>query len=251
MPDPLTMRQRFERARAEGVPLVGGHRGNSAELPENTLPAYESAVELGVDVIECDVHLTADGELIVIHDHTLNRTTDATGFVGQRTLAELRALDAGGGERLPLLEEVCAVARDRVGLCVETKQMPVPYPGLEEKLVAELRRLDMVAQTCVISFRHGSALCVKELEPGLQVGVITGALPVDPVHVLTSARADIYAPHWAAMDPELVGVVHEAGGVVGCWTVDDETSAAWCRACMPDSVFTNRPREILPLLRGA
>lgn len=250
MPDALSMAQRFARARAEGVPLVGGHRGNSAELPENTLPAYESAVELGVDLIECDVHLTADGELIVIHDHTLPRTTGQAGFVGQRTLAELRSLDAGGGERLPLLEEVCAVARDRVGLCVETKQMPVPYPGLEEKLVAELRRLDMVAQTSVISFRHSSALRVKELEPRLQVGVITGARPVDPVSVLASARADIYAPHWAAMDPELVAAVHDAGGVVGCWTVDDETSAAWCRACAPDSVFTNRPREVLPWIRG-
>ncbi|MBO0688137.1 MAG: hypothetical protein J2P40_01000 [Candidatus Dormibacteraeota bacterium] len=250
MPDTLSMQQRYARARADGVPLVGGHRGNSAELPENTLPAYESAVALGVDLIECDVHLTADGELIVIHDHTLHRTTGESGFVWQRTLAELRSLDAGGGERLPLLEEVCAVARDRVGLCVETKQMPVPYPGLEEKLVAELRRLDMVAQSCVISFRHGSARRVKELEPRLQVGVITGALPIDPVQVLTSARADIYAPHWAAMDPELVAALHEAGAVVGCWTVDDETSAAWCRACAPDSLFTNRPREVMPWVRG-
>ena len=172
MPDPLTIQERFARARAQGASLVGGHRGNSGELPE-----YESAVELGVDMIECDVHLTSDGELIVIHDHTLDRTTNASGLVGQRTLAELRSLDAGDGERLPLLEEVCSVARHRVGLCVETKQTPVPYPGLEEKLVAELRRLDMVEQTCVISFRHGSALCAKELEPRLQVGVITGARP--------------------------------------------------------------------------
>jgi glycerophosphoryl diester phosphodiesterase len=246
---PVTVQQRFARARADAVPLVGGHRGNPSELPENTLPAYESAVELGVDLIECDVHLTADGELIVIHDHTLDRTTDASGLVGQRTLAELRSLDAGGGERLPLLEEVCGVARGRVGLCVETKQMPVPYPELEAKLVHELRRLDMVEQTCVISFRHRSVLCVKELEPRLQVGVITGALPVDPLHVLTSARADIYSPHWAAMDPDLVAEVHGAGGVVGAWTVDDETSAAWCWACGPDSVFTNRPRQVLPLLR--
>ena len=250
MAPPVSVHQLYEGARAAGAPLVGGHRGNPAEHPENTLASFLSAIELGVDLIECDVHLSSDGELVVIHDHTLERTTDGTGLVGQQSLAQLRELDAGGGERLPLLEEVCAVARDRVGLCVETKQMPVPYPGLEEKLVAELRRLDMVAQTSVISFRHGSALRVKELEPRLQVGVITGARPVDPVQVLRSARADIYAPHWAAMDPELVAAVHDADGVVGCWTVDDETSAAWCRACAPDSVFTNRPREVLPWLRG-
>src|SRR5262252_5883544 len=126
----------YRGAREAGVPLVGGHRGNPAEHPENTLASFRSAIELGVDLIECDVHLSADGELIVIHDHTLDRTTNGTGLVVQRSLADLRRLDAGGGERIPVLAEVCELARDRVGLAVELKQIPIPYPGLEEKLVA-------------------------------------------------------------------------------------------------------------------
>jgi glycerophosphoryl diester phosphodiesterase len=246
----LSIADRYRQARETGVPLVGGHRGNPAEHPENTLASFRSAIELGVDMVECDVHLSADGELVVIHDHTLERTTDGAGLVVQRTLAELRQVDAGGGERLPVLGEVCELARGRVGLCVEVKQNPIPYPGLEERLIACLGALGMLDQTAVISFHHGSVKRLKELEPRLAVGVIEGARPIDPVALLRSAGADIYAPHYGAMDPELVEAVHDAGGVVGVWTVDDAAALAWCRACRPDSVFTNRPREVLPAVRG-
>ena len=239
----------YRRAQEAGIPLVGGHRGNPAEHPENTLASFRSAIELGVDLIECDVHLSADGELIVIHDHTLERTTNGSGLVVQHTLAELSELDAGGGERLPTLAEVCALARDRVGLCIETKQIPIPYPGLEERLIAQLRESGMLDQSAVISFHHGGVRRLKELEPRLAVGVLEGARPIDPVAILRSAGADIYAPHYGAMDPELVQQIHAAGGVVGVWTVDDAAAVAWSRVCRPDSIFTNRPREILPAFR--
>jgi glycerophosphoryl diester phosphodiesterase len=148
-----------------------------------------------------------------------------------------------------VLSEVCALARGRVGLCVEIKQIPIPYPGLEERLVACLGELEMIEQTTVISFHHGAVKRLKELEPRIAVGVIEGARPIDPVGLMRSAGADVYSPHYGAMDPELVREVHEAGGVVGVWTVDDAAAVAWCQACRPDSVFTNRPREILPALR--
>jgi len=239
----------YRRARESGIPLVGGHRGNPAEHPENTLASFRSAIELGVDMIECDVHLSADGELVVLHDHTLDRTTDGTGLVGQRTLAELLRLDAGGGERLPVLAEVCELARDRVGLAVELKQIPIPYPGMEERLVACLGTLDMLDQTCVISFDHRSVRRLKELEPRLSVGVLEGARPIEPAALMRGAGADIYCPHYGAMDSDLVDEIHAAGGMVGVWTVDDATAVAWSRACGPDSVFTNRPREIVPAFR--
>ena len=97
----LSVTDRYRSARESGIPLIGGHRGNPAEHPENTLAAFRSAIELGVDMIECDVHLSADGELVVIHDHTLDRTTDGTGLVAQRTLAEedqVVARDDGVGD---------------------------------------------------------------------------------------------------------------------------------------------------------
>ena len=251
MAQPVSVDQLYESARAAGAPLVGGHRGNPAEHPENTLASFRSAIELGVDLIECDVHMSSDGQLVVIHDHTLERTTDGTGLVGQHSLAQLRELDAGGGERVPVLEEVCQVARDgAVGLCIEVKQIPIPYPGLEERLVDRLRQLDMLEQSAVISFLHASVRRVKELEPRLTTGVLEAARPIDPVGLMRSALADLYAPHYGAVDTQLVQEVQGAGGRVGVWTVDDAAAVAWCRVCRPDSVFTNRPREIGPALRS-
>ena len=250
MSSQLSVADLYRRARESGRPLIGGHRGNPADHPENTLASFRSAIELGVDMIECDVHLSSDGQLVVIHDHTLDRTTDGTGLVAQHTLAELRRFDAGAGERLPVLSEVCELAMDRVGLCIEIKQIPVPYPGLEERLVACLRQLGMLEQAAVISFHHGAVKRLKELEPRIAVGVIEGARPIDPAGIMRGAGASIYSPHYGAMDPQLVEEIHAAGGVVGVWTVDDAAAVAWCRACRPDSIFTNRPREILPALRG-
>jgi glycerophosphoryl diester phosphodiesterase len=248
---PVSVHQLYESARAAGAPLLGGHRGNPAEHPENTLPSFRSAIELGVDLIECDVHMSSDGELVVIHDHTLERTTDGTGLVAQHSLTQLRELDAGAGERLPVLDEVCEVAREGgVGLCIEVKQIPIPYPGLEERLVDRLRQLEMLEQSAVISFLHASVRRVKELEPRLTTGVLEAARPIDPVGLMRGALADLYAPHYGAMDAQLVQEVQSAGGRVGVWTVDDAAAVAWCRVCRPDSVFTNRPREIGPALRS-
>jgi glycerophosphoryl diester phosphodiesterase len=241
----VTMRELYEGARARGRPLVGGHRGDPARHPENTLRSFASAIELGVDMVECDVHLSADGDLVVIHDHTVDRTTDGAGMVRALSTDDLRRLDAGGGERLPLLEEVIDLVRGRVGLVVELKQAPLPYPGLEPRLVDHLRGAGMVDQSAVISFFHPSVATVKRLEPRLQAGVLEVGRPVDPVALMRAAEADVYSPHWSGMDPELVSAVQAAGGAVGTWTVDDGVALAWVRHCGPDSIFTNRPAEIL------
>jgi len=230
---------------------VGGHRGNPAEHPENTLASFRSAIELGVDIIECDVHMSSDGELVVIHDHTLERTTDGHGLVRDHTAAELRALDAGGGQRLPLLRELCALASERnVGLAIELKQIPIPYPGIEEKVLDLLRETNTLELAAVISFQHLSIQRLKRLEPRVQAGLLEGARPIDPLRMMREADADLYAPHYGAMDPDLVEEMHAAGKAVGVWTVDDAAGVLWCRICKPDSVFTNRPREIAPLLRS-
>ena len=170
MQGPFTMRQRLEAARADGRIMLGGHRGNPAEYPENTLVSFRSAIAAGCDLVECDVHLTADGELAVIHDHLLERTTNGTGLVGVHTLAELRELDAGKGEKIPLLEELFDLCRDRVGLVIETKQNPIPYPGLEERLAAAIREHEMTEQVRVISFHHGCIRPLKEVAPERDLG---------------------------------------------------------------------------------
>lgn len=238
----------MQAARAAGRMLLGGHRGNPADHPENTMASFASAIEVGCDMVECDVHLTADGELAVIHDHTLERTTNGSGMVGAQTLAELRLLDAGGGERIPLLEEIFDLVRGRAGLVIETKQNPLPYPGLEEKLVETLRRHRMLDQTTVISFHHGRIRALKELAPDLDCGIVDASRPIDPVAMMRAAHADLFSVHYGTLEPSMAEEIKASGGSVGVWTVDDAMGLMWARACRPDSVFTNCPREIGPLL---
>jgi glycerophosphoryl diester phosphodiesterase len=211
--------------------------------------SFRSAIAAGCDLIECDVHLSSDGRLVVIHDHTLERTTNGSGLVGEKSAAELRRLDAGHGERIPLLQEVVELAIGKVGLVIETKQMPIHYPGLEDKLVAMLRQLGAVADCAVVSFHHPSIRVLRAMEPKLQVGILEGARPIDPARMLKESGADVYSPHWGAMDPQVVKEIHNAGGAVAVWPVDDAAAIAWCKYCKPDSIFTNRPVEVGPALK--
>ena len=212
--------------------------------------SFRSAIEAGCDLIECDVHLSSDGRLVVIHDHTLDRTTNGKGLVGEHTAAELRRLDAGHGERIPLLQEVVELAIGKVGLVIEIKQVPIQYPGLEEKLVAMLRQLGAVADCAVISFHHPSIRVLRDMEPRLQLGILEGSRPIDPARLLKESRADVYSPHWGATDPQVVKEIHAAGGAVAVWPVDDAAAVAWCKYCKPDAIFTNRPVEIGAALKA-
>src|SRR5438067_5516331 len=212
--------------------------------------SFRSAIAIGCDLIECDVHLSADGRLVVIHDHTLDRTTNGSGLVRDHSAAELRKLDAGDGEKIPLLQEVVELALGKVGLVIEIKQVPPLYPGLEEKLVNMLRQLGAVQECAAVSFNHAVIHELRQMEPSLQLGILEGARPMDPARMLREAGADVYSPHWGAMDRELVEQVHAAGGAVGVWPVDDDAAVAWCRLCRPDSIFTNRPVEVGQALRS-
>ena len=147
----------------------------------------------------------------------------------------------------PLLEEELALGN--VGLVIEIKQLPITYEGLEEKLVNMLRQLGAVQECAVVSFHHPAIRKLREIESRLQLGILEGARPLDPARMLREAGADVFSPHWGAMDPTVVEQVHSAGGAVGTWTVDDDAAVAWCKYCRPDSVFTNRPVEIGAALR--
>jgi glycerophosphoryl diester phosphodiesterase len=244
-----SIRDRYEAAHDDGRPLLGGHRGNPAEHPENTMRSFRSAIALGCDLIECDVHLSSDGRLVVIHDHTLDRTTNGTGLVHDYTAAELRKLDAGDGEKIPLLQEVIELAIGKVGLVIELKNLPPLYPGLEEKLINMLRQLGAIQECAVVSFNHEAIHELRKVEPSMQLGILEGARPLHPGKMLRETGADVYSPHWGASDPQVVQEVHAAGGAVAVWPVDDEAAIAWCRYTKPDSIFSNRPKEVGAALR--
>jgi glycerophosphoryl diester phosphodiesterase len=244
-----TLVARFKSGRI----LLGGHRGNADECPENTLVSFRSAIELGVDVLECDVHRTEDGGLAVIHDHLLDRTTNGSGLVRDHTMAELKRFDAGSwkdprfaGERIPTLDEVLALASGKVGVAIEIKNLPLPYTGIEEAVVGAVRNAGMVSDVVVISFDHRAVKRIGELEPEILTGVLEASRPVDVLRIMDDADADVFCPHWAAIEPETAAELHDAGKLIGVWTVDDAVSLAWSKALPANAIYTNKPRSIRP-----
>jgi glycerophosphoryl diester phosphodiesterase len=145
------------------------HRGASADYPENTLLAFERAIAHGVDMLELDLQLTRDGELVVIHDEMLERTTNGTGLVRDQLLADIQRLDAGRGQHVPLLAEVVELVRPTaVRLCVEVKGETIADSlAIAEATVAALERADMLGRVVVTSFTGPALLRAKALQPDI------------------------------------------------------------------------------------
>lgn len=228
-----------------------GHRGAAGSAPENTLASFRRAVELGVDGVEFDVHPTADGHLVVIHDHALDRTTSGRGIVSQRPLAEIRSLDAGSwygpewaGERVPTLAEVVAALPERCRIFVELKAGSVRYPGVEERLVAELRRLGAFGRTQVSSFDHHALRRVRELAPELRTGMLYECRPIDPLTMARACGATALHPSWHYLTPEEVAAAHAAGLAVNIWTVNDSAAIALVRDCGVDGIISDFPERL-------
>jgi glycerophosphoryl diester phosphodiesterase len=218
--------------------------------PENTMISFERGLELGADWIELDVHLSRDEALIVIHDETLDRTTNGHGLVRDHTLAELRTLDAGDGQRIPTLDEVLAWARERQTVVdIEIKNAPVYYPGIERRLVAALDRGGMTDQVIVISFDHAAVKRVHELEPRITTGVLYACRPTDAgVGLARAAGADAVLPHWAYVTSEDVATAHAAGLSVAPWATSDPDVMHKLVADGVDAIGTNHPdilRDVL------
>ena len=154
--------------------IVTGHRGAAGLEPENTIRSFQRALALGVDQVELDVHLTHDRELVVIHDETLDRTTNGRGPVHAVTLAEIQTLDAGKGERVPTLQEVIDVVKGRAVLQIELKGL-----GVEEAVVQAVEANQMVDAVVVTSFRHYMVRRMKALNPRVSTGVLFRCLPLD------------------------------------------------------------------------
>jgi glycerophosphoryl diester phosphodiesterase len=224
---------------------IMGHRGAPFYEPENTLRSFARALEMGVAAVELDVQLTRDGRLAVIHDETVDRTTDGTGRVRDLTLAELKTLDAGRGERIPALEEVVDLVKGRAHLVVELKQPDAAAPLLR---FFQERRLFEDAH--IISFWHPVVRDLKEMEPRLATGVLMVGCPADPAGLARAARADALVLHYAYVTPEVVAAAHQAGLLVYVWNIDSvEALKPYLRMNL-DGIGSNRPDVLIDYLRG-
>lgn len=214
---------------AERVQVVA-HRGAAGYAPENTLAAFERAIQMNADYLELDVQLSKDNHLVVIHDSKVDRTTNGSGAVQDLTLEQLRDLDAGAwfnekftGQRILTLGEVLTLCRGRIGVLIETK-WPHLYPGLERKLADELVAYHMHMPTervIVQSFDHDSVKRFHAIMPEVPIGVL-----VEDAAVLAEDKLTELADYAAFINPamELVTVdvverVHSRGMKVFAWTV--------------------------------
>lgn len=247
---------------------VHAHRGGAGLAPENTLAAFRKAVELGVDALEMDLHVTRDGEIVVIHDENLERTTDGRGMIADLTLEQVRRWDAGRrfapafqGERIPTLREVIdlvkATGNTRVRMDLELKYAP-DQPGkpgdFEERVLEILRETRFVERVNVISFHHASLSKIKTLEPRIRTGLLAGGrqAPQDPVALVRQYRADYYSPSFHDVSAEVVRAMQQAGIPIVPWTVNEEEemrrlSALGIGSLAGDGIATDFPDRLLPL----
>ena len=221
-----------------------GHRGAAAAEPENTLRGFRRALEVGAAAVELDVQVTKDGRLAVIHDETVDRTTNGQGRVQDFTLAELQRLDAGLGEHIPALEEVVELVRGRGQLLVELKQ-PEAAPALlrlwrDHRLFEDLR---------AISFWHPVLKTLKEQEPRLRTGILMVGCPADPGGLARAALTDTLVLNFRYVNRDLADAAHRQGFKVSVWNIDDPELLEPYLAMNLEAICTNRPEEIINYLK--
>lgn len=224
---------------------VVAHRGAAGEAPENTLVAVQVGRDSGARYLEVDVQRSRDGSLVVLHDRTVDRTTDGSGDVTGLTHAELSELDAGSwfaprfrGERIPTLQSVLDSLDGWQGILVVEAKSPGRYPGIASELAAALNTRKSL-RVEVVSFDHDWLASFREQAPG----VPTGALAVYPAALPDAGEANRIGVFWLApiLDPSLMARAHRRGLDVWVWTVDApflQDLLAWLGV---DGLTTNFP----------
>jgi glycerophosphoryl diester phosphodiesterase len=243
--------------------LLVAHRGASGLAPENTRAAFLLALEMGVDGIELDIHRTRDGQFVVSHDSSVDRTTEAKGRIGAMQWARLRELDAGSwfnrvhperarpefcGERIPTLEEVIEFAGRKTRLYIEIKDPDLYSESLETDLLAILRRRRMESRVTLLSFSRRSLLKIRSLDPSIHTGLLLSRRSGDPCRAALSLGANGLAMLHKRVDPAFAGKVRKAGLELSVWTVDEPEEMRRMLELGADAIITNHPERILSIL---
>ncbi len=231
-------------------PIIFAHRGSSVHAPENTLAAFELALQQGAEAIELDAKLSADGQVIVIHDQTVDRTTDGSGKVAQMTLPALRALDAGSffsesyrGERIPTLDEVFETLGKRILINVELTNYATPFDALAPKVVELVRKHALEKRVLFSSFFPHNLSRARRLMPESPRGLLAWAGWKGAWSRTSAWRGPYQAlhPYFTSVNERLVQRVHAAGRRVHAWTVNDEAAIRHLIALGVDGIFTDDP----------
>lgn len=218
---------------------VIAHRGGGDLFPENTLMAFQQSEALGVDMVECDVHVSRDGELMVIHDPTLKRTAGQALRVSDLTREELARVDVGQGQGVPTLTALLdSIA---IPVVVEIKTLPV-VQGLMRLLSANP---NLVQRIIPISFYHQAVKELVDRTPGLQAGVLLAGVPIDLADIAKRAHVRLLSLHYEMVDRALVEAMHAENVMVSVWTPNTAEEIQTMVDAGVDGIASDRPDLVL------
>ena len=228
-------------------PLVWAHRGASGYAPENTLAAFQKAVDLGADGVELDIQLTKDDQIVVIHDETIDRTSDGKGWVKDYTLEELRAFNYNRTKPeykhadIPTMREVFELLKPtELFINIEIKTGVVFYEKIEEKILALTKEMGMEDRVCYSSFNHYTVTRIHELKPDAEVGFLYADGPIDMPSY--GVKHGVNALHPALYNLQYDGFVKECkekGLKLNVWTVNERRYMEMCCQYGVDAIITN------------
>ncbi|RVU15373.1 glycerophosphodiester phosphodiesterase [Streptomyces antnestii] len=214
--------------------LTIGHRGVMGVEPENTLRSFVAAQEAGLDLIELDLHLSKDGALVVMHDADVDRTTDGRGPIADKTLTELRALDAGRGERVPVFEEV-------LDAVTKPLQAEIKTVAAARALAEVLLRRDLVGRVEVISFHDEAIAEISRLVPGVRTALVASRYGTDVVDRATAVGATALVLNIRRLTQEIVERARKADLRIIGWVVNTQDDLRLVRALGLDGATTDYP----------
>lgn len=234
------------------------HRGASGYFPENTMLAFMKAVKMGCDGIETDVQMTRDGVLVLIHDESVDRTTNGSGLVKDYSYAELCRLDAGlwygarfAGAKIPTAEVLLLLARDTgIGIDFEIKNGIIQYEGIEEKLIELIYCHGWQERVILSSFNHYSMVHCKEIAPDLKTGLLYMEGLYRPSLYARTTRADALHPYFYAVNEEIIREAHSEGLLVTPFTVNDPATMRRLVRMGVDGIITNYPDRLRSVIAG-
>ena len=246
----------FSWSKPKRIPLIVGHRGASAVAPENTLASFRRAIEEGADAIELDVHLTKDGEVVVIHDSSLNRTTNGRGRVREHTLNELKRLDAGcwfhkkfHSEKIPTLAEVFELLPLSIGVNIEIKAdgLENKNQDITDRCIDLIKYFKREKSILISSFQYKFLTRIKLLSPELAT-----ALLYDPLHQFSESKiilaksvgAKYIILNGRYLRKRVIGSIHTNGMMVGEYTVNTKRRFERSIHSGVDIIITDNPRKI-------
>lgn len=236
--------------------LIYGHRGAAGYAPENTLEAFQLAVDHQADGVELDVHLTRDRQIIVTHDERIDRVSTGTGLVAMLTLKDIKKhlFNLPHPEyteaKAPLLEEVLELLKPtRLNINIELKNSRLPYEGLEQACLDLVARHGMEDRVLYSSFNHHSMLRIKEMDRSVKTGLLYDCCLLSPMEYLQAAGADAMHPHFTdvLMNQSAYARLRQASCPVNVWTVNDERDMRSMFEAEVDILISNYPDRAVAL----